>query len=762
MHATYQQTELRMLASGESFIGLASDALAGTATITLELPFASGGSGGAAVWAPAQIAEETARLEVEASSDGRAWTPLYRLDAAAMQDEGRHVLPADLLQGSKVMIRARLTSRDTQAGPARERAVRFLAAAPAVSSGVKIAYENDVLRVLPREPPGVVAPYNLRLEVQPTVLDSHGVSALVRGGQLEADVYAPCELDQATCRDIGRHRGVIRFWSPPTWQAQPADWQAEMVSGPGWIIFPRMKELSLALATALAAGKKSLSFPDVQNPSCELLQALAGCSGELALDGMTTLSPEQSRAISQYRGPKLSLRGLRTAHCVEPCPESLLRAVVESPGTCTLSGLTELDEAKAEMLAEGRKHLILDDVVSLSAAVAEVLSRFDQGLSLNAVTTLDQAAAGKLLTFSGEFLSLAGLRDVQCGIDDLSALDDKRPRSLLSLLIPPRAAEEEAEAKKQADKQAGLMELELMFRELVPQGSYQEEDREDLFAAASKSDEALQAILAQHRIAHPELQTWCTVWIGDAVGTPLDAFVRSRGVFTLQSQVGPGPIKKRFNFPVAAKSRFNGAIAESLTLGKKHLNLDCLVDADLSPAIATMLAASGKIVSLDGIQAIPPGVAAPFAQYQGPLLSLAGVGQIAPADEALLLPLVEANRASLPEAGMLNVAGLRDFVLNSRRAKNPEQPVRRALYDDFLDRSKMQLWSVQMPAGKKRVQPVLLLPNDVEFDDGPQEFRLPRVRLTPVSLQTLDKLQDSAKEVAAIRKEDLLKDLPAQ
>jgi hypothetical protein len=586
---------------------------------------------------------------------------------------------------------------------------------------------------------------------------------LVRGGQLEADVYAPCELDQDTCRDIGDHRGVIRFWSPSAWQVQPAGWQAEMVSGPGWIIFPRMKELPLALATALAAGKKSLSFPDVQNPSCELLQALAGCSGELALDGMTTLTPEQSRAISQYRGPKLSLRGLRTAHCVHPCPESLLRAVVESPGTCTLSGLTELDEATAKVLAAGRKHLVLDDVVSLSAAVAEVLSRFDQGLSLNAVTTLDQAAAGKLLTFSGEFLSLAGLRDVQCGIDDLSAPDGSRPQSLRSLLILPRTAEQEAEAKRQAHKQAGLMELESMFRELVAQGIHPEEDREDLFAAASESDEALEEILAQNRIDHPELQTWWTVWIGDADGTPLDAFVRSRGVFTLQSQVGPGPVKKRFSRAVVGKGRFDVAIAESLVRGQKHLNLDCLVDADLSPGIATVLAASGKIVSLDGIQAIPPGVAAPFAQYQGPLLSLAGVKEVDPADEALLLPLIESNRACLPGVGMLNVARLReDFVLASRRAKNPEQPVRKALYDDFLDRSKKREWAVQMPAGKSRVQVVLLLHNDVEFDDGLQKFRLPRVRLTPVSLQTLDKLQDNAKEVAAIRKEDLLKDLPAR
>jgi hypothetical protein len=755
----HQQTVPRMSPYGESFIGLASDARAGTATITLELPFASGG---AAVWAPARIAEETARLEVEASSDGRAWTPLYQLDAEAMQDKGRHVLPASILQESRFMIRARLTTRDSTAGPTRERSVRFLAAAQAFSSSFRITCESDVLRVLRREPPIVVAPYHLRLEVQPTVLDTHGVSALVREGDLEADVYAPCELDQDTCRDIGNHRGVIRFWSPSPWHAHPSDWQAEMVSGPGWLAFPRMKKPPLALATALAAGKKSLSFPDVQDPSCELLQTLAGCSGELALDGMTELTPEQSRAISQYRGPKLSLRGLRKAHCVHPCPESLLRAVVESPGTCTLSGLTELDEATAKLLAAGRKHLILDDVVSLSAAVAEVLSLIDQGLSLNAVTTLDQAAAGKLLTFSGEFLSLAGLRDVQCGIDDLSAPDGRRPRSLRSLLMPSQTAELEAGAKKQAHKQALLEDLEAMFQELVAKGIHPDEDREDLFAAASESDEALEGMLALNRVAHPELQTWCKVRIGNAGGTPLDAFVRSRGVVTLQPQLVRAIVKNRFNRAVADKSLFNRAVAESLARGQKHLKLDCLVDRDLTPEIATVLAACGTIVSLDGIQSIPPGVAAPLAQYQGPLLSLAGVKEVAPEDEALLLPLVEANRASLPEGGMLNIAGLRDFVLAIRRGKGPETADRRVLYDGFLDRSKKREWAVQMPAAKPRVQTVLLLPNDVEFDDGRQKIRAPRARLTPVSLQTLGKLQDDAKAVAAIRKEDLLKDSQAK
>jgi hypothetical protein len=400
------------------------------------------------------------------------------------------------------------------------------------------------------------------------------------------------------------------------------------------------------------------------------------------------------------------------------------------------------------VLAAGKKHFVIDDVVSLSAPVAAALSRTNQGLSLNAVTTLDQAAAGKLLSYTGEYLSLAGLRDVQCGIEDLPAFDGRRSRSLRSQLMPPLTAGEEAELKRQAC----LEELEAIFREAVARGIHREEDRAQLFETASESDEAMQEILEQNRINHPEFKIFSKVRIGDADGTPLDAFVRSAGVFTLQPRGGLA----------VGKSRFNLAVAQSLARGQKHLKLDCLVDRDLTPEIATVLSSFGKVVSLDGIENIPLGVAAPLAQYKGPLLSLAGVRQVAPADEALLMPLVEANRASLPEAGMLNIAGLREFVLIIRKEKGPEQAARKALYDGFLDRSKKRNWAVQMPAAKLQVQVGLLLPNDVEFDNGGAKLRGPRARLTPLSQQTLGTLHDDAKEVAVLRKEDLLKDRLAQ
>ena len=745
----YQQSSARVLPSGESFIGLAPDAQNGMATITLPLPFASGG---AAVWTPATITDETAILEVEASSDGQEWTPLYRLDAAAMHDEGQHVLPASTLGASTIMIRARLTSGTATAGPARDGSLRFLDAPPPFPSTFRLHIDpKDVVHVLRRQQPHEAVSRSFRLVAQPTVLDAHGVSALVRDarrdGGLEADVYAPCELDKDTCRDIGDYDGVIRFWSPSDWQAAPPDWLADMVSGPGWIIFPRIKEPSVALATALAAGKKSLSFPEVLDPSCELLDALARCSGELALDGMRTLSPEQSLALSHYRGPKLSLAGLRSAQCAHGPSESLLRAVVESPGTCTLSGLTELDETTAKVLAAGSKHFVIDDVVSLSAPVAAALSRTDQGLSLNAVTTLDQAAAGKLLAYTGEYLSLAGLRDVQCGIDDLPAADGRRSRSLRSLLMPPRTAAEEAKVKRQACQE----ELEAIFREAVSRGVHKEEGREQFFAAASESDEAMQEILEQYRIDHPEFRTYCKVRIGDADGTPLDAFVRSPGVFTLQPRGGLA----------VGKSRFNLAVAQSLARGQKHLKLDCLVDRDLTPEIATVLGTFDKIVSLDGIRQMTPELAAPLAQYKGPLLSLQGVGELDEAIEKLFEPVVQNGSASLPDAGMFNIATLRTFAkqkLAEEKAKTYtfQNPQQKEDFASFLDSSKKREWAFQGRANKFLWMVVLLLPEKVEFEDGGKKERFARALLLPSSMRRLDELAKDAKAVAAARKDAML------
>ena len=761
----FDDTESRILESGDEFIGLKQAAPTGKASITIDLPRGTDWGGGA-VWAPAIVSDETATLEVEASGDGLAWTPLYKLDATARSDKRQHVLPASSLKGASIMIRARLTSQANAAAD-RGNGLRYLVAAPPVLSHYEIERKADLLRVVPREPLFGACPYQLRIVLQPKVLAPHEVVDMVRVGMQEADFYVPCQLDEDACRGIGTYAGVIRFWSLPDWKDTRAEWQKQMVSGNGWFIFPTIEELSVDVVTAVAAGKKSLSFPNVRNPSCELLNALATCSGELAFDGIETLSTEQSLALIRYQGPKLSLSRLHAVHLSTPPQESpsnpespsrwrsFLRAVVDAPGICTLSGLTELDEAAARELAAGRKQLILDDVKNLSEPVAKALARMEKGLSLNGVIAIKEAEAAALLSFGGEYLSVTGLREVECGIDDLPTADGRRWQSLSSLLEPT------ARAAADAERHAYLDELNEMSRARVRLGKSTEDDSKSDLANLPTDIQELKRFVADMRSRHDDLPPSSKVWIG-VTGEPLDALVKMPGVFTLRRRVGGLRLGTgTFDAKLAQK------LSQKLSQGQKHLNLDCLSDLDLTPEIAAILATSRNVVSLDGIQSMTKEVAAALAGYQGPLLSLAGVEELEDGAEPLLEPLVRDGRVSLPKKDMFNIAELRKFVEEKRRAKKfqgdesddaDETDEQKKTFDSFWDRSRVRLWAGKGRTNRGQMKVVLLLPDKVEFDDGNNKVMVDRNNLLEASKSRLDKLAEDATAVVAMRKDSLLSD----
>jgi hypothetical protein len=227
-------------------------------------------------------------------------------------------------------------------------------------------------------------------------------------------------------------------------------------------------------------------------------------------------------------------------------------------------------------------------------------------------------------------------------------------------------------------------------------------------------------------------------------------------VFTLQPQLGRAPVKSRFTRAVAEKSRFNRSVAESLVRGQKHLALDCLVDRDLTPEIATVLAAFGKIVSLDGIETMNKELAAPLVQYQGPLLSLQGLGELDGEVEKLFVPLVQDGRAALPAAGMFNIATLRTFAESKVKANASPNPQQKKDFVSFLDRSRKREWTGKGRANKGQARVVLLLPSEVEFEDGDKKARIARDALTDLSKDRLVNLAKDAAVIAAARKEDLL------
>jgi len=722
-----QGTTTRTLATGETFVGLGPDVRAGTVRLTIPLPFAAGGI---SVWAPASITDAGAIVDVEASIDGRRWTRLYRLDAKAMRDHGTHVLPASLLGKSTLSLRARLTARDDMPAAVCTSGLRFLEIEPRVPCRFQLVCSDDVLRV--GERPRATLPDEVRLSisVQPESLTAADVAKLVDADSTEVDIFPPCELDEQAGRRIARHRGSVRFWAASAWQAAVPPWLATMAAGEGTIEFPGLQEPSAALVTALGKGQKSLAFPAVTSPGSELLDALAGCACELSLDGIQSLSAEQFQLLSRPGGPRLSLRGLTNVAVGPQLPAHLLKAVVMSPGTCSFPGVAQLDAATATVLAGGNKSLILGDVGALTPDVAAILATTTQGLSLDGLAKLEPTATAALCAYAGPRLSMAGLREVACFIEDLPGKGGRRPQTLRSLVTAAPTAVENAAA----ERTACAAELEALSRDAIAQGVENESGHEALMQALRDGADPV-AVVEKFRLQHLDLPAATTVWISGTIGTPLDAFVRAPGVFALRQRGGPP----------AAQSRFDRGVAQSLARGRKHLDLDGLgaLDVDAAAAIAT----AGTVVSLDGLKTMTAELAAPLLQYKGPLLSLQGIETIDPSLSVLFEPLVVADRASLPGVEMVNIAGLREFVSDTQQQKR---------FESFWNLSKSREWSGLTRTAKGRARVALLLPGEVVFENDGREARVVRDNLSAASRKQLTTLAKNALEVAASRKAHLL------
>ncbi|MFM7291808.1 MAG: hypothetical protein ACKO6B_11325, partial [Planctomycetia bacterium] len=129
-----------------------------------------------------------------------------------------------------------------------------------------------------------------------------------------------------------------------------------------------------------------------------------------------------------------------------------LRAAGAAPGALVLSSLEKIDESTAAILAAGRKHVVIDGVTELAPRVAAALAVAKGGIGLDGVASLDCETAGDLLTYSGAFLSLRGLRRAECRIDELQAVERRgAPTSLATTLqspTPATATDGDAEATR--------------------------------------------------------------------------------------------------------------------------------------------------------------------------------------------------------------------------------------------------------------------------------------------------------------------------
>jgi hypothetical protein len=399
--------------AGETFVGLADGVSKGTCLFSVEAPFPVGA---AAIRATAETLDASSSVEIEASTGSGRWTTLLRIGDRPTRTVDRWALPI--------------------AGP------RALGRRLDVPITHTLVETEGVLQVVELPQPLSYASArrpHLQLILQRDRITPAEIVTMVhedRSGTL--DVYAPCDLNDAACNAIANYAGTIRFWAQSPWQEPPPECLGLIISGTGSITFPRLQHITAPLAKLLGGGRKSLAFPEVKDAEPAVLKMLAGCSGELSLDGFKQLSQNQSEALASYRGPLLSLAAARQIRCAGPAPEPFLRAAVATPGTLALDGLEDLDVSTAAILASGRKQLLINDIVALSPEVAAVLASSREGVSLNGLASLDRESVRALLAYDGAFLSLGGLQRVECRLDDLrkAATPPGRPPRLASLLQP--------------------------------------------------------------------------------------------------------------------------------------------------------------------------------------------------------------------------------------------------------------------------------------------------------------------------------------
>ena len=218
-----------------------------------------------------------------------------------------------------------------------------------------------------------------------------------------------------------------------------------------------LTSLSEIVATHLSLFRGRLHLHGLPSLSDQAAEAFGGRVGHLCVPGIARLSARQADLLSGHHGA-LHLGSIRlddaTAYALgqhrgslfirlpHDIPIHRLEAIVRHRGPLEISGLTDLNEAQARVLASqaGPRHvrglscLLIDTVSRLTPAVATILASHNGGglcltevkdlsadvaralvkhpiLSLDSVTAISDEVAAILGSHTGTTLSLRGLRN---------------------------------------------------------------------------------------------------------------------------------------------------------------------------------------------------------------------------------------------------------------------------------------------------------------------------------------------------------------
>ncbi|MSQ96567.1 MAG: DUF1588 domain-containing protein [Gemmataceae bacterium] len=231
-----------------------------------------------------------------------------------------------------------------------------------------------------------------------------------------------------------------------------SDESAKAVGGKLGGNLPRLTSLTVESAKAIVGSNRALVLDGLTTLPDDIAVVIGGknSSGNLHLNGLTTLTPVVAKDISQRNGD-LHLNGLTTISndtlkaLAEHKAGGNSRPVVHLKGLTTLSkegtailaawpkwcgelpALTTLSEKSALALASSRNwNGTLPSIKAIEPAVAKALALRQGNLSLNGLTKLADEAARELAKHQAGTLSLNGLKDLSDNAAAVFAQHDGR------------------------------------------------------------------------------------------------------------------------------------------------------------------------------------------------------------------------------------------------------------------------------------------------------------------------------------------------
>ena len=196
------------------------------------------------------------------------------------------------------------------------------------------------------------------------------------------------ELPADVARALEAHQGSLALGGVTRLTVESATALAPHAGG---LFLPAVGALTPKVAAVLAPRISTVVLAGVKSIDVATATALAKhCRDELALGGLTDLSPEVAAALATFEG-RLALPAVTAL-----TPETA-RSLANHEGTLALESLTELPTEVAVELARHEGELDLHGIQSLSTPAARALATAPGRLSLASLINLTPEAATALL-----------------------------------------------------------------------------------------------------------------------------------------------------------------------------------------------------------------------------------------------------------------------------------------------------------------------------------------------------------------------------